>query len=228
MIGESSMIKASYRLLVRELKLSYRHRQEVLNPLGFFVIVVTLFPLGISPDSEVLRTIAPGIIWVAALLASLLSLDTLFKGDFEDGTLEQLVLSEHPLPLLVLVKVFAHWLVSGLPIILFSPFLGASLQLPVEALQTLMITLLLGTPVLSLVGAIGMGLTVGLSKGGLLQSLLVLPLYIPVLIFAAGAVSGTMADLPIIGQIYILASILLLAISLAPIATSAALRISIG
>ncbi|MEN9848256.1 MAG: hypothetical protein RL368_996 [Pseudomonadota bacterium] len=215
-------------LLKRDLLLAYRRRSELANPLLFFVMVVSLFPLGVSPESKVLQTIAPGIIWVAALLAALLSLDTLFRSDFEDGSLEQMVLSHHSLPLLVLAKVLAHWLVAGLPLLVIAPFLGVLLFLPNDAMFPLMVTLLLGTPVLSLIGAIGVALTVGLRRGGVLLSLLVLPLYIPVLIFAASAVATAGTGLPIAGQLYFLAALLTLSLTLAPFAAAAALRISLS
>jgi len=154
--------------------LSYRHRNELLNPLLFFVIVVTLFPLGTSPEKQLLQTMAPGVIWVAALLAGMLSLDTLFKSDYDDGTLEQIMLSPHSNAVLVLAKIISHWLVTGVPVILLAPLLGLLMFLPGEAIITLMLTLLLGTPILSLVGAIGMALTLGLNRGGMLLSLLVL------------------------------------------------------
>ncbi len=215
-------------LLKRDLLLAYRRRSELANPLLFFVMVVSLFPLGVSPESKVLQTLAPGIIWVAALLAALLSLDTLFRSDFEDGSLEQMVLTHHSLPLLVLAKVLAHWLVAGLPLLVIAPFLGVLLFLPTDAMFPLMVTLLLGTPVLSLIGAIGVALTVGLRRGGVLLSLLVLPLYIPVLIFAASAVATAGAGLPIAGQLYFLAALLTLSLTLAPFAAAAALRISLS
>ncbi|MDD2815230.1 MAG: heme exporter protein CcmB [Thiotrichaceae bacterium] len=215
-------------LLKRDLLLAYRRRSELANPLLFFVMVVSLFPLGVSPESKVLQTLAPGIIWVAALLAALLSLDTLFRSDFEDGSLEQMVLTHHSLPLLVLAKVLAHWLVAGLPLLVIAPFLGVLLFLPTDAMFPLMVTLLLGTPVLSLIGAIGVALTVGLRRGGVLLSLLVLPLYIPVLIFAASAVATAGTGLPIAGQLYFLAALLTLSLTLAPFAAAAALRISLS
>ena len=217
-------LAAFYTLLKRDLTLAYRHRSELANPLLFAVIVVSLFPLGISPEPKILQLIAPGVIWVVALLAAMLSLDSLFRSDFEDGSLEQMVLTAHSLPLLVLAKVFAHWLVTGLPLL----FLGILLFLPQQTMLTLMITLVLGTPVLSLVGAIGVALTVGLRRGGVLLSLLVLPLYIPVLIFAAGAVNEAARGFPITGQLYFLGALLCLALTLSPFATAAALRISLS
>jgi heme exporter protein B len=215
-------------LLRRDLMLAFRHRGEMANPLLFFVIVVSLFPLGIGSESELLRKLAPGVIWVAALLATLLALEGLFRSDFEDGALEQLLVSPHPLSVLVLAKILAHWITSGLPLIVMAPLLAMLLHLQGPATRTLVFTLALGTPVLSLVGAIGIALTVGLRRGGVLLSLLVLPLYIPVLIFAANAVSVSAAGLPVAGQLYFIASLLVLAITLAPLAAAAALRISLG
>jgi len=224
----ASDLSAFYILLKRDLTLAYRHRAELANPLLFFIIVVSLFPLGISPESKTLQGIAPGVIWVAALLAAMLSLDSLFRSDFEDGSLEQIALSAHSLPLLVLGKVFAHWLVTGLPLIVLAPFLGILLFLPDTAMLTLIATLALGTPILSLVGAIGVALTVGLRRGGVLLSLLVLPLYIPVLIFAAGAVNEAARGFPVAGQLYFLGALLSLSLTLAPFAVAAALRISLS
>lgn len=221
------MFKAFINLVRRDLRLAFRHKSEILNPLFFFVIVVTLFPLGISPGKQILAEIGPGIIWVAALLSAMLSLESLFRSDFEDGTLEVMLLSEYPLPVLVLAKTTAHWLITGLPIILFSPLLGTVMFLSSEAIETLMLTLLLGTPILSLIGAIGMGLVVALKRGGMLLSLLVLPLYIPVLIFSSNAVGSSMAGLSIVGQLYFLAAFLVFCITLAPVATAAALRVSL-
>jgi len=215
-------------ILKRDLTLAYRHRAELANPLLFFVIVVSLFPLAVSPESTDLQKIASGVIWVAALLAAMLSLDTLFRSDFEDGSLEQLALTPHALPIIVLAKVVAHWLITGLPLIIVAPFLGVLLFLPDEAMLTLIATLLLGTPVLSLVGAIGVALTVGLRRGGVLLSLLVLPLYIPVLIFAANAVNVSATGLDISGQLFFLGALLTLALTLSPFATAAALRISLS
>ncbi len=224
----SSNFSPVYTLLKRDLTLAYRHRSELANPLLFFVIVVSLFPLGISPESKVLQQIAPGIIWVAALLAAMLSLDNLFRSDFEDGSLEQIALTAHSLSLLVLVKVFAHWLLTGLPLLVIAPLLGVLVALPTDAMWTLMATLALGTPVLSLIGAIGVALIVGLRRGGVLLSLLVLPLYIPVLIFGANAVATASSGLPVIGQLYFLAALLSLSLTLSPFATAAALRISLS
>jgi len=225
---ETSLGGAFGALLRRDLMLAYRHRSQLANPLLFFTIVVSLFPLGLDPDPALLETIAPGVIWVAALLAAMLSLDGIFRSDFDDGSLEQLLLTPHPLPLLVLAKVAAHWLVTGLPLLLVAPLLGVLLHLEGEALLVLLATLALGTPVLSLVGAIGVGLIVGLRRGGVLLSLLVLPLYIPVLIFAANAVGSAAAGLEVTGQLAFLGALLGLAVALAPLAAAAALRISLN
>jgi heme exporter protein B len=215
-------------LVVRDLRLGLARRGELFNPLFFFVLVVTLFPLGVGPDPSVLRLLAPGVVWVAALLATLLSAERMFRSDFEDGSLEQLLLGPQPLALLVFAKTLAHWLLTGVPLTLLAPLLGALLHLPAEALGTLCLSALLGTPVLSLVAAIGVALTVGLRRGGLLLALIILPLYIPVLIFATSAVAATAMGLPAHGQFAMLGAFLALALGLAPLATGAALRISGG
>ncbi len=220
------MGSAYFNLLKRDLMLAVRRSSDWLNPLVFFVIVVTLFPLGVGPDGELLREIAPGVLWVAALLATLLGLDGLFRADYDDGTLELLLLSPHPLTVLVLAKVTAHWLVSGLPLLLLSPLLAIFMQLPGAALPALLASLMLGTLSLCLIGAIGAALTVSLRKGGVLLALLVLPLYIPVLIFGSSTVVAAASGFAIEAQLSILGAILLLALSLAPLATAAALRIS--
>ena len=222
------MFHAFFALLKRDLLLAFRHRGELANPLLFFLMIVTLYPLGVSPEVDLLRKIAPGVIWIAALLSALFSLENLFRSDFEDGALEQMLLSAHPLSLLVLGKVLAHWLVSGLPMLLLAPLLGLLLAMSPPAIAALELTLALGTPLLSLVGAIGVALTVGLRRGGVLLTLLVMPLYIPVLIFATNAVTAAAAGLPIAGQIYFLASLLVLAVTLAPFAIASALRISVS
>jgi len=182
--------------LKRDLLLSYRRKSDLVNPLIFFLMVATLFPLGVSPDPTFLADVAPGVVWVAALLATLLSMDSLFRSDFEDGTLEQILLSPQPLYLVVLAKVLAHWMLTGLPLTLLAPVLGVMLFLPGDGMWGLVLSLLLGTPTLSLIGAIGAALTVGLRKGGVLISLLVLPLYIPVLIFGSAAVQGAVTGYP--------------------------------
>ncbi|MFA5628040.1 MAG: heme exporter protein CcmB [Thiohalomonadaceae bacterium] len=222
-----SLLRAGSALLRRDLSLAMRQRGQWLNPLLFFVLVVALFPLGLNPDPNLLRTIAPGVIWVGALLAAMLSLETLFRSDFDDGSLEQMALTSHPLALLVLAKSMAHWLVSGLPLLLMAPLLALLLNLESHAVLILLTTLALGTPLLSLIGGIGVALTVGLRRGGVLLSLLVLPLYVPVLIFAAGAVGNAQAGMAVTGQLAFLGALLALAIALAPLATAAALRISL-
>ncbi|MEF8792355.1 heme exporter protein CcmB [Thiohalorhabdus sp.] len=215
-------------ILKRDLTLALRHRSEMANPLVFFLVVVSLFPMALGPEQETLTQVAPGILWVAALLAATLAMDGMFRSDFEDGSLEQLLLSPHPPSVLVLAKILAHWLTTGLPLIVIAPLLALFLHLPGQALPVLLGTLALGTPVLSMVGAIGVALTVGLRRGGLLLTLLVLPLYVPVLIFAAGAVDNAAAGFPVAGQLYFLAALLVLSVTLAPLATAASLRISLG
>ena len=213
-------------IVIRDLTLAMRRRSDVMTTLFFFVIVVSLFPLGIGPELDTLRMIAPGVFWVAALLASMLALEKLFAADFEDGTLEQMLLTPQPVFVLVMAKVFAHWLITGVPLVLLSPLLGLQYDLAAETLGVLLLSLLLGTPALSLIGAIGAALTLGLRGGGVLVSLLVLPLYIPVLIFGAGAVEANVSGLGETGHLLMLAAILLLALVAAPVATSAALKIS--
>lgn len=225
--SEPSTLRACRALLRRDLTLAFRHRGDLLNPLLFFALVIFLFPLGLGPDPEVLRGIAAGTLWVSALLASLLSLDWLFRSDFDDGTLEQWLLSPHPLPALVLTRVFGHWLVTGLPLIIFAPLLGLLLGLDPVALGTLIKSLCLGTPILSLVGAIGVALVVGLRRGGMLLALLVLPLYVPVLIFGAGAVEAVTVGMPATGHLLMLAALLILSLTLAPFAAAAALRVGV-
>ncbi|BDM66131.1 heme exporter protein B [Shewanella sp. NFH-SH190041] len=221
-----SYSQAFITLLKRDLKIAIRHRGDIFNPLLFFIMVVTLFPLGIGPEPQVLTRVAPGIIWVAALLASMLSLERLFKADYADGTLEQMMLSPQPLPIMVLAKVLAHWLLTGVPLIIVAPLLAVLLHLESNSYGALISTLALGTPVLSLLGAIGVALTVGLRKGGVLLSLLILPLYIPVLIFATSAIDAAGMNLPYDGQLAIIAAMLVGSLTLAPIAIGASLRVS--
>ena len=226
MKGRLSLTQAFVFLLRRDLLLAVRNRGEYIMPLIFFVLVITMFPLALGALPELLSRIAPGVIWVAALLAALLSLNSIFRSDFDDGSLEQILLSAHPVSVLVLAKVVAHWLVTGLPLLLIAPVLAQMLGMPNEALGMLLLTILLGTPVLSLIGAIGVALTVGLRKGGIILSLLVLPLYVPVLIFAASAVENAAMGFDVSAQLYMLLGFLLLALSLSPWATAAALRMS--
>ncbi len=222
------MFSVFWAELSRDLLLAYRRRGDLLNPLMFFVMVVALFPLGVSPAPDLLAELAPGLLWVCALLAALLSLDNLFKADYEDGTLEQLLLSSESTYMVALAKTFAHWLTTGLPLALLAPLLAVMLFLPPQAIPTLMLSLLIGTPTLSLVGAIASALTVGLKKGGVLISLLVIPLYIPVLIFGASAVQSATQNQPVLAYLAILGSLLALSLVLAPFAISASLRVSVS
>lgn len=221
-----SMRRAMLALLRRDLLIAARRRAEVCNPLIFFLMVCTLFPLGLGPESQRLMLLAPGILWVTALLATLLASDGLFRSDYDDGSLEQLLLSPTSLYLLALTKSLVHWLLTGLPLALLSPLLALLLQLPGEAVPALMVSLLLGTAVLSLVGAIGAALTVGLRRGGLLLSLIVLPFYMPVLIFGASAVQSAAEGFGWGGQVAMLGALLALALPLAPFAVAAGLRLS--
>ncbi|HET8706863.1 MAG TPA: heme exporter protein CcmB, partial [Pseudomonadales bacterium] len=206
----------------------FRYRSEWVNTLFFFIMVTSLFPLGVSPEPKLLQQIAPGIVWIAALLATLLSVDSLFRHDYDDGCLETLLLSPQPLFILVLAKIAAHWCVTGLPLTLIAPLLGGMLYLDQQSMSVMLSSLLLGTPVLSLISAIGAALTVGLKKGGILVALIALPLYIPVLIFGASAVLAASESLPYTGQLLYLGAMLLLAITLAPFAIAGSLRVSLG
>jgi heme exporter protein B len=220
-------MSAIIAIIRRDLLLAMRRKSEVLTALFFFIIVVSLFPLGIGPETALLRKIAPGILWVAALLATMLGLARLFAPDHADGTLEQMVLSPTPLGLLITGKIVAHWLTTGLPLVMLAPVLGIQFDLDTGALGILVIALLLGTPLLSLIGAIGAALTLGVRGGGVLLSLLVLPLYVPTLIFGAGAVEAHIAGLGAGGHLSLLAALLALAVFFAPWATTAALRIAL-
>ena len=221
------MLKVLICIIRRDLLLAFRRRSDVLTTLFFFVIVATLFPLGVGPESALLRTMAPGILWVAALLASMLALGRLFALDYADGTLEQMLLTAEPLTVIVIGKVIAHWLVSGLPLVLLAPLLAVQFDLPRESIAVLFFSLLIGTPVLSLIGSIGAALTLGVRGGGVLVSLLVLPLYIPVLIFGAGAVGAQASGLGSSAHLLLLGGVLAGAAALAPWATAAALRIAL-
>lgn len=213
-------------LLRRDLLLAWKRPGDVLNPLVFFAVVSTLFPLAIGPDPEQLRVIGPGVVWVAALLAVLLSLNTLYVSDYEDGSLEQLLLSPQPLPMLVLARTAAHWLLSGLPLVIMSPLVALTFGLPSEGLVAMSLTLVPGTLSLSLLGGVGSALVVGLNRGNALLSLLVLPLAMPVLIFGARSVSLAAAGDGLAGGLYFLGAYCMMALTLAPFATAAALRIS--
>ena len=226
-MAEASLTSAFAAVIRRDLLLALRRKSDVLTTLFFFVIVVSLFPLGIGPEMGTLRKIAPGVLWVAALLATMLSLNRLFAADHADGTLEQMALSAVPLGVLVTGKIAAHWLLSGLPLALLAPVLGLQFDLPAGALAVMVVALLIGTPVLSLIGAVGAGLTLGVRGGGVLVSLLVLPLYVPVLIFGAGAVESYLGGLGAGGHVSRLAALLALAVLFAPWATTAALRIAL-
>lgn len=222
------MLALFYRIYRRDLTLALRSSGQWLNPLLFFVIVVSLFPLGIGPGPATLAVIAPGVLWVSALLSMMLSLDSLFSHDYRDGTLEQWVLSAHPLTLISLAKVMAHWSTSGLPLVLLSPLLGMMMQLPQGAYQTLILSLLLGTLSLSFIGAIGAALVVSVNQGGVLLSLLVLPLTVPVLIFGSSAVTAAASALSSEAQLSLLAAIVALSVSLAPLAIAGALKVGVA
>ena len=207
--------------------MALRNPSSFLNPLLFFVISISLFPIAISPESQTLSNIAPGIIWVTVMLSALLSLNTLFHFEYENGILEQMVISHHSLALILLAKTTAHLILTGLPIILLSPLVGTVLFLDYESILILMLTLLIATPCLSLIGAIGASLIVGIKNSGMLLSLLVLPLYVPILIFGTSAISQTQFNLPINGQIYFLSFMLVLSLITAPFISAYSLRISI-
>ena len=213
-------------MLIRDLRIAFRQRAEIMLPVIFFVVVVSLFPLAISPDPAVLENIGPGVIWVAALLSVLMSLQNLFRSDFDDGAIEQILLSPYPGALLVLARVLAQWCVTGLPLILISPLLGLLLHLDFHVIKVLFVSLLLGVPYLSMVGAIGVALTVGLRQAGALLSLLVLPLYVPVLIFGSNAVVSAAKDMSYNGQLLWLSALLVIATTLGPFVISSALKVS--
>lgn len=221
------MLSTMTTIIRRELLIAFRRQADIFNPLWFFIIVITLFPLSIGPDPSLLSRIAPGIVWVAALLSALLSLERLFRDDYQDGSLEQMMLMPVPLPVVVISKVLAHWLLTGVPLILISPLLAILLSLDMNTWFSVVLTLLLGTPTLSFIGAIGVALTVGLQKGGVL-SLLVLPLYIPILIFATSAIDAASLGMAYNGQLAILAAMFMGALTLTPFAISAALRVSVN
>jgi heme exporter protein B len=223
-LGLMSILLAVLR---RELALALRQKGEVLTPLVFFVVIASLFPLGVGPESALLLRMAPGVLWVSALLAAMLSLQRIFAMDYADGSLEQMALSSTPLGLLVTAKALSHFLLSGLPLVLMAPVLGLQFGLDGRALGILMLSLLLGTPTLSLIGSIGAALTLGVRGAGVLLSLLILPLYIPVLIFGAGAVEADAAGLGAGGHLSLLAALLILSAFFAPLATTTALKISL-
>jgi len=216
-----------YCMARRDLTLALRHKTEILTALFFFVIVVNLLPLGVGPDPKLLSKIAPGVVWIGALLATLLGLPRLFAHDHHDGTLEQLSLSPRSFTLIILGKIIAHWIVAGLPVVLITPLLGIQFDLSGPIIGVLMLTLVLGTPVLSLIGAIGAALTLGVRGGGVLLSLLILPLYIPVLIFGAGAAEAYRAGLDMTGYLWLLAALDLLALFFAPWVSAIALKVAL-
>lgn len=224
----SSAANAFGAVLRRDLLLDLRHRSELANPLIFYVIVVSLFPFALGAEPAHLRLSAPAVIWVCALLASTLSLDRIFATDFQDGTLEQFVLCEYPLTVLVAAKICAHWLSHGVPLVLAALALALLYQVDAQALPALVATLVLGTPVLSLIGAVLSALTVGLRGSGILLALLVLPLYIPVLIFSVGAVNNARLGLAVTGELYFLGAMLVLSVALMPLAAAASVRIRLG
>ena len=226
-MGETSIFSALGAVIRRDLLLAMRRKSDVLTTLFFFIIVVSLFPLGVGPEMAMLRQIAPGVLWVAALLATMLSLNRLFAADHADGTLEQMALSAVPLGVLVTGKVIAHWLVAGLPLVVLAPVLGIQFDLAADALGVLVLSLLIGTPALSGIGAIGAALTLGVRGGGVLLSLLVLPLYIPVLIFGAGAVDATVSGLGPQAHLSLLGALALGGVFFAPWPTAAALRVAL-
>ncbi|MBU3626529.1 heme exporter protein CcmB [Polynucleobacter sp. JS-Safj-400b-B2] len=220
-------MNALLAIIRRDLLLVMRRKSEVLTALFFFVVVTSLFPLGIGADTALLRKIAPGVLWVAALLSTLLGLQRMFAADYQDGALEQLALSPQPMVVLVTGKIIAHWIVCGLPLVLLAPIIGIQFDLDTSSLYVLMGTLLLGTPVLSLLGSIGAALTLGVRGGGILLSLLILPLYIPVLIFGAGAVYANSVGLDTSGHFSLLGALLILALAFVPWVSSAAVKIAI-
>ena len=207
--------------------MALRNPSSFLNPLMFFVISISLFPIAISPEAQTLSSIAPGIIWVITMLSVLLSLNSLFHYDYDSGVLEQMVISHHSLPLILLAKTLAHWMLSGLPIIILSPFLGMALFINTEDIYILILTLIIATPCLSLIGSIGASLVVGIKNSGMLLSLLILPLFIPILIFATSAVSQSQSNLPIDGQLYFLGFILILSLLITPFLSALSLKISL-
>lgn len=220
-------MSALLAIIRRDLRLAARLRAEWLSPVVFYVMVISLFPLGLSPEPALLERIAPAVVWVAALLATLMSLDRLFRSDFEDGSLEQMLLSPTPTFILILGKIIAHWLSTGLVLIICAPMMASMLGLSGHAIAVLMLSLLLGTPVLNLIGAVGTALTVGLKRGGVLLAIIVLPLYVPVLVFGTHAVASASEQLPVGPQLTLLAAMLVLSATLTPWATAASLKLSI-
>ena len=229
MAGRAATTGQAFRAtLKRDLIIAYKRKNDVVNPFMFFFIVATMFPIGISPDPDRLGEIAAGVLWISALLASLLAMDNLFRADYEDGSLEQLLLSPHPLYFLVLAKNISHWLVSGLPVVLVSPLIAYMLNLPDAAYSIIFITLLIGTPVFSLLGSIGVSLTVSLGSRGLILAVITLPMSVPVLIAGTLTVQETLNGASLGGYLAIMGAMLVGALTLAPLASAAALRISVN
>jgi len=225
-MSKMSLLDLLILVIRRDMVLAMRRRADVLTTLIFFVMVVSLFPLGVGPEMDMLRKMAAGVLWVAALLSSMLSLGRLFSADYLDGTLEQMMLAPQSLSVLVLGKMIAHWMASGLPLVLMAPVLGLQFDMSIQALGVLIVGLLLGTPILSMIGAIGAALTLGLRGGGVLLSLLVLPLCIPVLIFGAGAVDAISSGMSVASHLSLLGALFMLALVFTPWVTAQALRIS--
>ena len=222
------MLSAFWLVLKRDLLLALRRRSEIFTVLFFFLVVISLFPLGVGTEDKTLKQIAPGVVWIAALLASTLALDRLFSSDYMDGTLEQLALAPQSMSIMVLAKMVAHWLLTGLPLVLISPLVGLFYHLPTDSIGVMMLVLLMGTPILSMVGAIGAALTLGLRGGGVLVSLLVLPFYLPVMVYGSGAIATSMQQgLSLQPYFLLLGAFALLALVFSPWATAAALRISL-
>ena len=225
---QATTYEAFIATLKRDLLVAFKRKNDIVNPFMFFIIVCSLFPIGISPDPERLGEIAAGVLWISALLASLLAMDSLFRNDFEDGSLEQLLISPHPLYFLVLAKNIAHWLISGLPVVIISPIVAYMLRLPSDSYGTLFATLLIGTPVLSLVGSIGVALTVGLGSRGLILAVITLPMSVPVLIAGTLTIQETLNGASLVGYMAILGAMFIGSLTLAPLASATALRISVN
>ena len=214
-------------IVKRDLRLAWRQRSEIANALGFLLVIISLFPLALGPQAALLQQIAPGVIWIAALLCAMLSLDQIFRSDFEDGALEQMLVSPVPLALIALAKSLAHWIVASIPVLAIAPLLALMLQMEMASAVTLMMTMALGTPVISLLGAIGSALTVAHRRGGALLAMLVLPLLIPVLILSTSAVDATQTALPTASYFYLLGALLVLSLTLAPLAIAAAIKLNL-
>ncbi len=212
----------------RDLRLAFRRRSELANPLVFFIVVISLFPFAFGANSELIQRLSGGMIWIAALLSATLSLDSIFRSDFEDGSLDDLILANSPLTLLVFAKIVSHWLIAGVPLLIMSVVTGKLLALPGDSLMALALTLVIGTPILSLLGAVMVGLTVGLRNAGMLLSLILLPLYMPVLIFSVVAIDNAHSGLPYVAELYFLAGLFVLALTLCPVTAAAAIKVRIS